>query len=232
MICGDPETRKRRKMPPGINVEIAMGAYIAVALSLVYGFGWATFFSVASASLSLAIMMTRKDFGEPDSWGWSKAATNALLVGAAIFLVGGLPLLGMVGKSTCPLGLTRFWQIAAVLFTTVIMAIATYLRHYLGAAGIKTASLKSLELEYQQWLHMLRALIVLTGVMFVAGGGMAYVVRLPTGLPAEMRLPPLGTLVVICCQAFGWLVWILRPIFGRLKEIRDRINELYQKGVA
>lgn len=213
-------------MKRGRNVEIAMATYIAVALSLIYGFGRVTLFSVISASVSFAFMIFVKGLGEPDSWGWSKATSKALLVGAAISLIGGIPLWGVVGEITCPLGVTRFWQISALLFTTLIMAVAVYLRSYLSPGGNQSVSSKSLQLEHQQWLHMLRALIVLTGVIFIAGSGMTYLIRPPSELPSELKLPPMGTLVILSYFAFGWLGWILRPIYGRLGEIRDHVDEL------
>jgi len=55
---------------------------------------------------------------------------------------------------------------------------------------------------------------------------MTYLVRPPSELPSELKLPPMGTLVILAYFVFGWLGWILRPIYGRLGEIRDHIDEL------
>ncbi|MBA7497171.1 hypothetical protein ES702_07782 [subsurface metagenome] len=220
----------------GRNVEIAMAVYIALGIAITHRTLYDLVFSACCGLLCLAIMMYNRGspqkFGKYDSWGWSKASTKGFSVWMVIFFVGGLPfwqrLIYSYFSGHKPL-VIPYWQIVGVMFFGATMGVAVYFRGYLRPLEDEIADPKSLELEHREWFGLFQAGALFAAVLFVATG-YSYVAGLikETPLPLQAETTGLISVILLCYLGAGYIVWILRPLHGRGKEIRDHISKLKQ----
>lgn len=224
---------------PGRYVEIAMAVYSAIGIAIiqktfdVYGL----IFSGSCGLLTLAAVMldekTDQKFGDYDSWGWSKAATKGLLVAAVILFVGGLPLWQRLINSYFSAAkslVIPYWVIAEIVFFGLMMGLAVYWRAYLKPVENEITNPKSLELEHREWLALFQVHVIFAGIFFIATG-YSYLTGMieETPLSHQAKMTSLFFLTKFFYVAVSYLTWILRPLYGRGKEIRDHLNKLKQE---
>lgn len=150
-----------------------------------------------------------------------------MLVTVIIDGIGGVPLwqkwlYGYFGQHKIPS--IPLWPVAMLLALGGMMGVAIYFRGYLRPIGSEVKDIEVLKLEHNEWFGIFQAAGVLLGVTFVATG-FSYLLNV-TGLFCTTRVPPLTDLSYLVYLAIGYVVWGLRPLHGRGKEIRDHINKL------
>jgi hypothetical protein len=216
----------------GRNVEIVMAVYVAIGIAIVHKTFevYGLIFSGSCGLLTLAVMMLDEQngpkFREYDSWGWSKSASKGVIITVIISGVGGIPfwqkwIYGYLGQHEIPV--MPFWPLAVLLALGGMMGVAIYFRGYLKPIESEIMNIEMLKLEHNEWFGIFQAAGILLGVSFVATG-FSYI----TGLLGETQLLPLTELLYLVYLAVGYVVWGLRPLHGRGKEIRDHINKLRQ----
>jgi len=122
-----------------------------------------------------------------------------------------------------------YWTITALVFFGIMMGVVAFLRGYFEPTYDKTADRQSLELEHRECLTLLSVLIVFAGIFFITTG-YSYLSGLLekqeiSSQQAAVSFPALAQFLYI---AVGYVLWVLRPIYGRGKEIRDHIIKLKQ----
>ncbi len=220
------------------GIDIAVASYVAVGIAMIHMTLCDLFFSVSSGFLVLALLIYERKiihkFKQYDSWGWSKVATVGGLVGAVIISVGGLPLWRSLLEPNFAeheLLATFSWKVVSVTFFGVLIAVSVYFRGYLEPIQPRITDWRPLEWEHREWLGLFQIAAVFAGIAFV-GTGYSYVARLMEGFspssPGKIAalMPAMQLLYVVG----GYLIWILRPWYGRLKEIRDHLKLLNEAG--
>lgn len=221
------KTRVRR-------IDIAVASYVAVGIAVIHVTLYDLFFSASCGFLVLAVLIYERKsihkFKQYDSWGWSKIATIGSLVGAVIIFVGGLPLwqkLIYPYSGEQELLVTFYWKLVEVVFLGAVMAISVYFRGSLEPIETETTNPQLLEWEHREWLGLFQIAVVFAGIAFV-GTGYSYVAGLMENVSpsSQGQTATLMPGIQLLYMAGGYLTWILRPWYGRLKEIRDHLNRL------
>ncbi len=126
--------------------------------------------------------------------------------------------------------LARFyWKIVQVVFLGILIAVSVYFRGYLEPVEAKITNWRLLEWEHREWLGLFQIAAIFAGVAFV-GTGYSYVAGLIENVSPSSRgkIAALMPAMQLFYVVGGYLIWILRPWYGRLKEIRDHLNRLKQ----
>lgn len=216
-------------MTPKRKIGIAMSFYIALGIAMIHGNLQGIAAAVASGLLSgLVVMPQGRSHMKTeiyDSWGWSVASTRGTLMVPVIVGIGGLPfwlgqILSYFWKIKRPE--MAFWSLASLLFLGGMMGVVVYFREYLNPITYK--NVKSLDLEHREWFGIFQAAGILSGIIFI-GFGASYLL----GLMKKRIALPTFEISLLLYLAAGYVVWMLRPLHGRGKEIRDRINKLSTK---
>ncbi len=217
------------------RIDIAVASYVAVGIAIIHATLYGFFFSAVSGFLVFGLLIYERKsihkFKQYDSWGWSKTATIGLLVGVVIISLGGFPLWQ---ELVCPylgeqeLLTTFYWKLVELVFLGMLMAVSVYFRGYLQPVEAKT-NWRLLEWEHREWLGLFQIGAVFAGVAFI-GSGYSYVTGLieNVSLSSQGKIAALMPAIQLLYVAGGYLIWILRPWYGRLKEIRDHLNRLKQ----
>lgn len=218
-----------------LNVEIAMAIYIAIGIAVIHeAFGlYDLIFCGSCGLLVLTIMIFNpKNKEKPeryDSWGWSESATKGVIMTAIISGVGGIPFWVQFRWTYLmqhEFPEISFWPLIMLLTLSGLMGVTVYFRGYLRPIENEHLDADILKLEHNEWFGIFQAGGILLGVSFVATG-FSYV----SGLLTSAQPVPLVELSYLVYIAAGYVVWGLRPLHGRGKEIRDYLNRLKQKQV-
>lgn len=238
------------KMARGRSVEIAMALYVAGGMLVIHGFpyvaaGIMSFreidglirlpLSLVCGLLTWTVMVAgSKNEGNVeryDSWGWSKPATRSLLVAMVVVLIGGSFFVFELWKGEFLPRTERFWQITGLLSLATLMWFAVYFRGYLTPINDKGTDLESLKLEHQEWIQTFQIFLMLAGIIFIVAG-LSYIVGIQ-GREGQPELDPgyaLEAMLSLFYGLVGWVLWIVRPVHGRCKEIRDHMIKARQEG--
>jgi len=218
------------------KVEVVMAAYIAIGITIIHkAFDiYSLIFSGSCALLTLTVMMSdgknRKKSERYDSWGWSESATRGVMMTAIIAGVGGLPFWVQFKWAHLVQGELPeipFWSLIMLVALAGFMAVTIYFRGYLRPMGNEHLDIDILKLEHNEWFGIFQAAGILLGVGFMATG-FSYI----SGLLGQIEPLPLTELSYLIYLTAGYVVWALRPLHGRGKEIRDHINKLKRSSRA
>ncbi len=224
------------KISQHTSIEIAMSVYIAIGIAMIHeAFDlYGLIFSGSCGLLALTVMMlgskTRKKSQRYDSWGWSESATKGVIIVLIILGVGGIPFwqrFTWADITQHKIPEIPFWPLIMFLALAGVMGVTIYFRGYLKPMENKDMDIEVLTLEHNEWFGIFQAAGILLGVTFVAGG-FSYV----TGLLGQAKPFPLKELSYLMYLTGGYVVWALRPLHGRGKEIRDHINKLKRSSRA